>query len=108
MNNKDNQKRQDEFKMPNPQDANQKPSEDMSNEIKKGGKISDNFNNKMDDMMNEIDIRPTPLKNRLDTMATTITSGSLPSTTTYTTGSGYLNARDFQPKPLTKKDIDIL
>lgn len=41
MSDEDNQTKQDEPKMPKPQDAGQEPSEDMSNEIKKGGKVSD-------------------------------------------------------------------
>ena len=42
MSDENNQTKQDEPKMPKPQEATQRPSEDMSNEIKKGGKVSDN------------------------------------------------------------------
>ena len=39
MNNDDKQTKQDEPKMPEPQEANQKPEVDLSNEIKKGGEV---------------------------------------------------------------------
>ena len=44
MGNNDKQATQDEPIMPDPQEADQKPSEDLSNEIKKGGTETSNSN----------------------------------------------------------------
>jgi len=39
MSKDEEQKKQDEPKMPNPQEADKRPDVDMSNEVKKGGKV---------------------------------------------------------------------
>ncbi len=39
MTDDDKQTKQDEPKMPEPQEATQKPEVDLSNEVKKGGKV---------------------------------------------------------------------
>lgn len=39
MENEDKQTEQDNPKIPDPQEANRRPEVDMSNEVKKGGKV---------------------------------------------------------------------